>query len=237
MLTDKIEAISEPTDIIVLPEMFSTGFTMNAAAFAETMDGPTLQWMQQIAIKKDCAITGSLIITEDRKFFNRLIWMMPNGHIHYDKRHLFSLAGEDKTYTAGQLQWIVSYRDWRIFPLICYDLRFPVWSRRNKKLDYDVLLYVANWPERRNFAWKQLLIARAIENQSYVVGVNRVGNDGHNVYHSGDSVVLDYKGTTLSALPTELEGHQTVILKKEELKEFRNHFAFGNDGDEFTLGA
>jgi len=236
MFSEKISKLKDTTDLIVLPEMFSTGFTMNASALAEPMDGPSVQWMKQIAAKKKCVITGSLIISENGKFFNRLIWMKPDGNVfHYDKRHLFRLSHEEQTFAAGQSKLIVELNGWRIFPLVCFDLRFPVWSRLTKDSGYDVLLYVANWPERRVTAWSQLLIARAIENQCYVVGVNRVGNDGNAIYHSGESAVINYKGENICGINPHEENIETVELRKEELDEFRSRLPFLDDGDSFTI--
>lgn len=237
LFEEKIDSISEKTDLIVLPEMFSTGFTMNAAELAEGMDGPTVSRMRKIAQRKNCVITGSFIAEENGMFYNRLIWMRPDGFDYYDKRHLFTYAKENQTYRPGKKKLIVTLNGWRILPLICYDLRFPVWSRRSKKEDYDLLLYIANWPEKRSFAWKQLLIARAIENQSYVVGLNRQGNDGNNIYHSGDSVLLDYTGKQISDPTLNGEFIQTIIIYKEALSDFRKHFAFFEDGDDFELNS
>lgn len=232
----KIKAIEEQTDLILLPEMFSTGFTMNASAHAEAMDGTTVQWMRKMAFQKQAVITGSLIIEEDKKYYNRLIWMRPDGSFnHYDKRHLFSLAEEQNTYVAGKHQWIMVWKGWKIYPLICYDLRFPVWARRKKDMDYDLLLYVANWPEPRIQAWNNLLPARAIENQCYVAGLNRVGTDGHSFQYTGESAVIDFKGTPLSHFEADKEKTETVILDKESLEQFRKHFAFANDADEFEI--
>lgn len=234
--TQKIQAISGPTDLILLPEMFSSGFTMNAAANAETMDGLSVQWMRKMAFQKQAVVTGSLIIEEDKKYYNRLIWMRPDGSFnHYDKRHLFRLAGEEQTYTAGKHQWIMSWRGWKIFPLICYDLRFPVWSRRKKGMDYDLLLYVANWPEPRIEAWKKLLQARAIENQCYVAGLNRVGKDGNGMNYTGESGVIDCQGNILSHFETGKEQTETVSIKLEEVQSFRQRFAFGEDADDFEI--
>ncbi|HAN64891.1 MAG TPA: nitrilase family protein, partial [Chitinophagaceae bacterium] len=193
MLEEKINGIEEPTEIVVLPEMFSTGFSMRPASFAETMQGPTVDWMKRISRDKRIILTGSLIIEEDGRYFNRLIWMMPNGSMgYYDKRHLFGFAGEDQHYHAGNKRLIASVKGWKLNLQICYDLRFPVWSRQQMtetadgfEPEYDVLIYVANWPQRRNHAWKTLLCARAIENHCYVVGVNRVGVDGNDIPHSG----------------------------------------------------
>ncbi len=233
--SEKISAIREETDLILLPEMFSTGFSMNATALAEKMDGPSIQWMKKIAQEKNCIIAGSLIIEENGNYFNRLIWMTPDSYEYYDKRHLFSLAGEEKTYTAGTKKIILSVKGWRILPLICYDLRFPVWSRRSKKSDYDLLLYLANWPERRIYAWKQLLIARAIENQSYTIGLNRYGNDRNQIFHSGDSAVIDFMGENLDKERSSGEFSKTYTLPKEPLDFFRKQFAFFLDSDDFEI--
>jgi omega-amidase len=236
MFTRKIQDIEEDTNLIVLPEMFSTGFTMNAAANAEAMDGVTVQWMRKMAFQKQAVIVGSIIVEEDKKYYNRLIWMRPDGSFnHYDKRHLFRLAGEENTYTQGKHQWIMVWKGWKIYPLICYDLRFPVWSRRKKDFDYDLLLYVANWPERRVQAWKTLLPARAIENQSYVVGLNRVGEDGNAMTHSGDSMVIDFKGNVMSNFEPGKEKTETISLDIQPLIDFRQQFAFAEDADDFEI--
>ena len=197
MLEETLFTLPEPTDLIVLPEMFTTGFTMNAAALAEPMNLTTFKWLKQMARQTNAAITGSYVVQENGQFYNRLIWMEPDGQFaHYDKRHLFRMADEEKTYTAGTLRLIRTWRGWRICPLICYDLRFPVWSRSRQiaphQLDYDLLLYVANWPAPRQLAWDTLLQARAIENLSYVAGVNRVGQDGNQHTYLGGSA-LDRK--------------------------------------------
>jgi len=236
MFSRKISKLKDATDIIVLPEMFSTGFTMNAPALAEPMNGASVEWMKQIAGKKNCVVTGSLIISENGKFYNRLIWMKPDGnYFHYDKRHLFRLAHEEQTFAPGQSRLIVEVNGWKIFPLVCFDLRFPVWSRRTKDSDYDVLLFVANWPERRVTAWSQLLIARAIENQCYVVGLNRVGNDGNDIYHSGESAIINYKGEEISGINAHEESVETVELHKDELENFRSQLPFLEDADGFTI--
>jgi omega-amidase len=236
MFSQKISKLKDSTHIIVLPEMFSTGFTMNAHSLAEPMDGPSVAWMREIAKKNNCVVTGSLVISENEKFYNRLIWMKPDGNFfHYDKRHLFRLAHEEQTYAPGQSKLIVELNGWKIFPLVCFDLRFPVWSRRTKDSDYDVLLFVANWPERRVTAWSQLLIARAIENQCYVVGLNRVGNDGNNIYHSGESAIINYKGEEISGINPHEEVDETVELYKEELENFRSQLPFLEDADSFTI--
>ncbi|RMF27217.1 MAG: amidohydrolase, partial [Bacteroidetes bacterium] len=221
------------TDLVVLPEMFSSGFTMNARAVAEGMDGPTIQWMRQQAQRLDAALTGSLVIRDGEAFFNRLIWMFPDGRLeHYDKRHLFTLADEHRTYTPGRRRLLVEFKGWKILPLICYDLRFPVWSRNTK--DYDLLLYVANWPIMRAQAWKQLLIARAIENLCYTAGVNRVGRDGKDIPYSGDTMLVDYAGQVQYHLCMQ-EGTQTLLLSKPEQEAFRQKLAFLQDRDRFTL--
>jgi omega-amidase len=238
MFEKKIEAIEERTEIIILPEMFSTGFTMNPSAFAEKMDGITVSWMKEQSRKKNIVLTGSIIIEESGNYYNRLLWVLPNGEIgYYDKRHLFGLVGENNHYAAGNKRLIASVKGWRINLQICYDLRFPVWSRQTKNdtvPEYDVLLYVANWPERRSAAWKTLLAARAIENQCFVVGVNRVGNDGNGIYHSGDSMVINPLGEILHHAAHE-ENSATITLKKDLLNEIRMKFPFLKDGDDFFI--
>ncbi len=221
-------------DIIFLPEMFTTGFSMKPEAFAETIEGDSVAWMKAQAAKSNAVITGSLIIEENGNYFNRLVWAQPNGEvITYNKRHLFSYAGEEKHYTAGTDRLIIDYKGWKIFPQVCYDLRFPVWSRNN--LDYDLAFYVANWPERRSYPWTTLLKARAIENQCFLVGLNRVGDDGNGVSHSGDSMVVDPLGEPkASCTPSKVETLVTEITK-EELDKVRNRFRFLADKDEFEL--
>lgn len=221
------------TDLILLPEMFSTGFTMNPERVAEPLDGPTVEWIKKMASDYNCALTGSVVISEEGKYYNRLLFVYPDGKIeHYDKRHLFSLAGEDKAYTPGIERLVVEYKGWKICPLVCYDLRFPVFSRNTE--DFDLLLYVANWPEPRITAWDALLKARAIENMCYVAGVNRTGKDesGHN--YPGHSQVFDALGMSLLE-PSENEGIFTVELDKEALTQARKKFGFLNDRDIFTL--
>ena len=274
-LEEKILSIREPTEIVILPEMFSTGFSMKPQGLAEKMDGPTMAWMKTIAARKKIILTGSLIIEEEGNYFNRLIWMLPNGQYgYYDKRHRFAFAGENEQYTAGHRRLIASVKGWRILPLVCYDLRFPVWSRQTPSglspsdrrrpselgarpisnptadlpsvagstgptdlppsLEYDLLLYVANWPERRNHAWKTLLQARAIENQCFVVGLNRVGNDGNEIYHSGDSMIIDPLGAPLYQAGREATIF-TYTLWKEKLDETRSRFPFWRDADHFSI--
>ena len=238
MLKNKIEAIEEHTEIIVLPEMFSTGFTMQPELFAETMEGETMQWMKDIAATNKIILTGSIIINEGGKYFNRLIWMLPNGQFgYYDKRHLFAYADEDQHYTAGNKRLIASVQGWKINLQICYDLRFPIWSRQQPgetDSEYDLLLFVANWPEKRNHAWKTLLCARAIENQCFVVGVNRVGNDGKSIYHSGNSLVIDPLGQVLYH-KSEDEDVCTITLQKEDVDKVRAQFPFWKDADDFII--
>ena len=239
MLAQKIKAIEQPTEIIVLPEMFNTGFSMQPEKLAETMEGPTVDWMRRLSFEKRAIITGSLIIEEAGHFYNRLIWMLPNGQLgYYDKRHLFAFAGEDQHYTGGNKRLIASVKGWKINLQICYDLRFPVWARHQAKEDsdkeYDVLLYVANWPEKRNHAWKTLLTARAIENQCFTIGVNRVGLDGNNIAHSGDSMVVGPLGEILYHCAYE-EDVFHISLQKEEVNNTRDRFPFWKDADNFTI--
>ena len=236
--TDKISRIKEQTDVIVLPEMFSTGFTMSSKTVAETMIGKAIQWMRQQAAAKNCVLTGSIITKEKGKYYNRLIWMRPDGSFEkYDKRHLFRMANEQKYYSKGKQKRIVELKGWKICLMVCYDLRFPVWSRRvaNTENDYDVLLYVANWPERRSHAWKSLLVARAIENQSYVLGLNRVGLDGNNINYSGDSAVLNYLGEPMSNFPSNKESIETTTISKKKLLDFRKSFPAELDADSFEI--
>lgn len=229
----RINSIQEQTDLIILPEMFTTGFTMNPKAVAETMEGETLQWLKQMAATKDCAITGSLIITKEGKYYNRLIFVLPDGTVHtYDKRHLFSLAGEDEKYTAGKDKLIIEYKGWKICPLVCYDLRFPVFARNTE--GYDLLLYVANWPESRIPAWDTLLPARATENMSYVAGINRIGQDHDKNEHPGHSQVVDYLGTVLVKAVNH-ENIITIALNKNRQDKAREKFGFLNDRDNFNL--
>lgn len=238
MLEDKIAALSTKTEIVVLPEMFSTGFSMRPQLFAENIDGDSVEWMKRVSKENGIILTGSLIIEEEGKYYNRLIWMLPNGQFgQYNKRHLFAYAGEHEHYAAGNKRLIASVKGWKINLQVCYDLRFPVWSRQqteNNTPEYDVLIYVANWPEKRSHAWKTLLCARAIENQCYVIGVNRIGNDGNNIYHSGNTLVIDPLGQVLYHMADE-EDINTITLSKEKLEEVRNRFPFLNDADRFTI--
>jgi len=233
-ITLRLGNIREKTDLIILPEMFNTGFTMNAAELAEPMGGKTMQWMHKIARQFECVVTGSLIITDGEKFYNRLIWMQPDGVCnYYDKRHLFALGKEHETYTPGTKKLIVTLKGWKICPVICYDLRFPVWLR-NVDAAYDLLLIVANWPERRALHWRALIPARAVENQSYVIGVNRVGHDGNEIYHSGDSTCIDPNGNTIYYKRDEEDVYTFTIIGDEVVK-IRRQMPFLRDADNFNL--
>lgn len=228
------------TDLIVLPEMFNTGFSMNAHALAEKPGGLTMQWMAEVAHALNSAICGSLIITEKNKFYNRFIWMNVDGsYEQYDKRHLFRMGKENGVFTAGTESVLINHKGWNICPLVCYDLRFPVWSRnqldQNGNADFDLLIYVANWPQVRSYAWNQLLIARAIENQSYVAAVNRIGKDGNGMDHKGESVVLDPLGKPISKLKSNKKGIETVELSSRELAKFRSSFPVMKDADRFKI--
>ncbi len=240
MIEEKITAIQDKTEIIILPEMFTTGFSMRAKELAETMDGPAVEWMKRVAAEKKVILTGSMIIEEGGKYYNRLIWMLPNGQVgQYDKRHCFSLAGEDKYYTPGDKRLIASVKGWKVNLCICYDLRFPVWSRQTKTPDstspeFDLLIYVANWPDRRIHAWKTLLPARAIENQCYVAGVNRIGNDGNDIHHSGYSMVADPLGEVQQMEPGQ-EGILTITLDRNKLDQTRQQIPFWKDADPFLI--
>jgi len=230
---EKIDAIEEGVNLIVLPEMFTTGFTMDTVQVAEPMNGKTVLWMQVLAKAKNAAITGSVVIEENSNFYNRMLFVFPSGEIqHYDKRHLFTLAGEDKVYSRGVQKLIVDYLGWKICPLVCYDLRFPVFSRNVE--DYDVLIYVASWPKTRIKAWDTLLAARAIENMSYTIGVNRIGTDNNGYEYLGHSQVLDYLGECLIE-PMEQEGVFITILDKSKLIEVRKKLSFLGDKDSFEI--
>lgn len=241
MLEEKINSIEARTEIVVLPEMFNTGFSMHPERLAETMEGSTIAWMQRMAMGKKIILTGSVIIEENGNYFNRLIWMLPDGRYgSYDKRHRFGYAGEDQQFSPGNKRLIASVKGWKINLQICYDLRFPVWVRQqiipgvSTDPEYDVIIYVANWPQRRNHAWKTLLTARAIENQCYVAGVNRIGNDGNGIYHSGDSMIIDPLGEIIYNAGEKDESH-TAVLQKEHLTSVRSSFPFWNDADHFLI--
>jgi predicted amidohydrolase len=221
------------TDLVVLPEMFSTGFSMEAESLAEDMDGPTVGWMREEAAALGVAITGSLIVRDGDRCRNRLLWVRSDGSVeHYDKRHLFRMANEQQHYAAGDRRMVVDIKGWRVCPMICYDLRFPVWSRSRD--DYDLLLYVANWPARRAHAWATLLRARAIENLCYVVGVNRVGRDGNGATYAGDSVAVDFQGQALSSVGGG-DRVETAVLDLESLRAYRRDFPAHLDADRFEI--
>jgi len=238
MFEEKINRLQQPTQLVVLPEMFTTGFSMQPKKYAEPMDGTTVQWMQALALKYRIIICGSIMIAENENFYNRFLWVQPNGEIsYYNKRHLFAYANEHLHYTAGNSKTIVSVNGIKICLQICYDLRFPVWARQAKLNDeyaYDVLLYVANWPIKRSNAWKVLLQARAIENQSIVIGVNRVGEDGNGHKYSGDSMVVDALGQVLYKKEKDEDIHQ-FIIDKSDIEAVRNQLPFLNDADNFLL--
>lgn len=233
LIESSIALLPTETDIIVLPEMFNTGFSMNPAANAEKMDGDTLNWMRDVAKQKNAILTGSLIIEEGNGYYNRLIWMLPDGTFQqYDKKHLFTLAGEENFYKPGNQKLIIEYKGWKMCPMICYDLRFPVWIRNVE--NYDCLIIVANWPERRIFHWEQLLIARAIENQCFVIGVNRVGTDNNELYHNGNSMVVSPLGNTMIKL-ADMSTVANATLSYEKILQVRNDLPFLNDRDHFSI--
>jgi len=238
---DLIAPLHGTTDLVLLPETFTSGFSNEAIADAETMDGPTVAWMREQARKLDAAVTGSVQLRTEHGVFNRLLWATPDGGLeHYDKRHLFRYAKEHERYAAGNERLTVEWKGWRICPLVCYDLRFPVYSRnrydveRKGQLDYDLLLYVANWPAARAWPWKTLLRARAIENLCYVAGLNRVGDDGNGLHYAGDSAVIDFLGHPVSEC-TDEEVVATTTLQAAELAAHRERFPAMLDGDAFSL--
>ncbi len=232
--SNKIAAIKENTDLILLPEMFSTGFSMHPENIAETQNDSTLKWMKKQAELKNAAVCGSIIIKENDKYYNRLFFVFPNGDFKtYDKRHLFSFSGEHKKYTAGTEKLIVEYKGWRICPLICYDLRFPIWARNTE--NYDVLIYGANWPATRILAWDTLLRARSIENLCYTIGINRIGKDPNQNNYNGHSAVYNAVGEKISTNNWEKDFTQTLTLSKEHLRKTRRKFQFLNDKDEFKI--
>lgn len=226
--------IDGPTDLIILPEMFTTGFTMDPYANAEGMDGPTMRWLAERAADRNAVITGSLVIEDAGKYYNRLIWMQPDGAYQtYDKRHRFAMAGEHEHYEAGTERLVVEYKGWRICPLICYDLRFPVWSRNDDA--YDLLIYTANWPEKRAYDWLTLLRARAIENQCYVAAVNRVGTDANGHAYNGDSCVIDPGWRQMLWHTEKVEAVHTEVLSVSHLLEVRKTLPFLTDRDDFVV--
>lgn len=233
-LSDKISAIAEDMDIIILPELFTTGFTMKAKNVAETMQGKSVSWMIEKSSERDCLLIGSLLIEEDNYFYNRLVVSFPNGEIkYYDKRHLFSFAGEEKVFAAGNEKLVFKYRGFNICPLICYDLRFPVWARNTDAV--DILIYVANWPKARMYAWDTLLKARAIENLCYVIGVNRVGVDKNDLVYNGHSAVIDALGENIISFEEDKAAVKTVPLEKKHITDTRKRFRFLDDQDVFEI--
>ena len=226
--------IESQVDVILLPELFTTGFTMRSRDLAEPMEGTTMDWMASQARHLRCDLAGSIIISENGNYFNRLIWMRQDGSYgYYDKRHLFRMSGEHDHYAPGSNPLIIETRGFRVRPLICYDLRFPVWSRNRQ--DYDVLIYLANWPAPRRDVWLALLKARAIENQAYLIGVNRVGTDGMGIEYLGDTMAFDAKGQILTSMEPGIPGIQTISLSIETLSAFRKKFPVWKDADSFTL--
>ncbi|MCF8256090.1 MAG: amidohydrolase [Flavobacteriales bacterium] len=235
-----LSSLNGQTDLVILPETFTTGFTTNTSGLAEPLHGETLEWMRRMAHELNASITGSFLCSEPGiesvQYFNRLLWMNADGsYFHYDKRHLFTFAGEHFHFSQGRERIIVTLKGWRICPLICYDLRFPVWSRNTATDPYDLLIYVANWPEARSTAWKDLLVARAHENQCYVVGVNRVGTDGKQIPYSGDSRAIGPRGEMLATFGPHQQGLMTVSLDRPELLDFRDRFRAWEDADRFDL--
>ncbi|GAA4116591.1 nitrilase family protein [Aquimarina addita] len=232
---ENTNAIFPEVDVIILPEMFTTGFTMNAVKVCESMDGETIEWMKKMAVKKNCAVCGSIVIREENKFYNRFIFVEEHGRLYYyDKHQLFTLAREEETYTAGQDRVIIEYKGWKIKPQVCYDLRFPVWARNTEA--YDILLYVASWPKKRIQAWDTLLKARAIENMSYCIGVNRVGLDGNGYEYNGHSGVYDVLGNTiLEENSLEKESILYAVLNHSHIQKIRKRLGFLNDADRFDF--
>jgi predicted amidohydrolase len=230
---EHVNQLEDQVDLILLPEMFSTGFIMEPAKYAETESGKAVTWMKAMASKTNAVIGGSLIIEENHQYFNRFMMVWPDRSTkHYDKRHLFRLANEQDVFTGGNERTIIELKGWNVLLNVCYDLRFPVWARNQN--DYDLMIYVANWPERRNLAWKTLLQARAIENQAYCIGVNRVGEDGKGINYSGDSSIIHPDGTILLQ-----EAHSECVLEAnlsfEEIKDFREQLPFQIDKDQFNI--
>jgi predicted amidohydrolase len=236
---EQISQIKTTTDLIVLPEMFNTGFVVEPQKIDENAAADSFSWMRKMAQEKQTVIAGSMIVKDQDSFYNRFYWVLPNGNFKsYDKRHLFSLGNEHLRFTAGNEQLIIDFKGWKIKPLICYDLRFPVWAKNNYhsgSYDFDLLIYIANWPAARSYAWRSLLVARAIENQAYTIGVNRIGKDGNGTPHSGFSGVIEPKGEWISEEVQNMESVQTIKLSAEDLLTYRNKFTVGLDWDEFEI--
>jgi len=235
----KLQKLDRSFDLLILPEMFNTGFSINPGHIAEKPDGRTFAWMQQKAVALNATVTGSVLVEEAGKYYNRMFWVRPDGTFDaYDKRHLFRLGKEHKVFTAGQKRVIVNIKGWKVLLQVCYDLRFPVWSKNrfiNGAYEYDLIIYVANWPAVRSYAWRHLLIARAIENQACVAGVNRVGEDGNHMIHSGDSMIINHLGDVVSQAPAHEETIITATLSYQSMKDFRKRFTVGLDWDEFKV--
>ena len=233
-LSLRLSGLKEKTDLILLPEMFNTGFTMNVEKCAETMNGPTMHWMYEHAKSYDCVVAGTLIIQENGNYYNRFVWMSPDGNfVHYDKRHLFGLANEDQIFTPGNSRIVLDLKGWKVCPMVCYDLRFPVWSR-NLGASYDLLVYTASWPDKRSAHWRALIPARAIENQAYVIGVNRVGYDGNEIYYSGGSMCISPMGDVVYYKPED-EDLYTFTLSPGDLIKSREQLPFLKDADNFSM--
>lgn len=235
MLREKLHALRGTTEIVVLPEMFSTGFTMKSREFAEPVSGITVRILKELAADFQLALCGSFICSERSNYYNRAFFITPEGEeFYYDKRHLFRMGNEAEYFSAGNNKLIISYRGWNICLLVCYDLRFPVWSR-NVNNEYDLLIYVASWPQARRLAWDTLLCARALENMCYVCGVNRIGVDGNKLIYNGGSVVFSAKGEVLASVPDGEEGIETVSLSLISLQQLRDKFPVWKDADAFRL--
>lgn len=236
---EKMDQILESPDLIILPEMFNTGFVVEPQTIDDSAASSSLSWMQTMAKKKNAVITGSMIVEEEGKYYNRLYWVLPDGtYKSYDKRHLFSLGNEHLRFTAGEKQLIITLKGWKIKPLVCYDLRFPIWAKNKYSsgvYEYDLIIYLANWPAARSHAWKSLLVARAIENQAYAIGVNRVGKDGNGTPHSGYSGVIEPKGEWISKEVADQDSVQTINLSADDLNTYRSKFTVGLDWDEFEI--
>lgn len=235
-LSLRLSNLKEKTDLILLPEMFNTGFSMNVEKCAERMDGMSMRWMYNTSKTFDCVVAGSLMIEEDGKYYNRFVWMSPDGSfVHYDKRHLFGMGNpkENEIFTAGSSRIMLQLKGWKICPMICYDLRFPVWSR-NQEEGYDLLVYTANWPDKRSAHWRALIPARAIENQAYVIGVNRVGHDGNELYYSGGSMCISPIGDVVYYKPED-EDLYTFTLNPKDLETARGSFPFLKDADKYSI--
>ena len=235
-----ISKLKTKPDLIVLPEMFNTGFVVDPQHVAEEAEGQTFHWLKSMALNNGSAITGSYVVKTGSGFYNRLVWMRADGSAEfYDKRHLFRFGDEHLHFSHGKNKLIVDLKGWKICPLICYDLRFPVWSKNrylSGSYEYDLLIYVASWPGKRSFAFRHLLIARAIENQAYVIGVNRVGTDGKGTLHQGDSAVIDFKGKHIIEIPPGAEDVETVELSYDSLRDYREGFKVALDWDDFSIG-